>query len=176
MPRTRTKSRKRINDEFIMREVTQWMNDHPDPDGKLDVDGMIRAFVDNNTIPDPKVSKFMRIKRRVCGAMSRHHEHDAELGMVRTIYPVRSEVQGQMVWEWAYGPLVHPEHVTKSLRQRYNGVEARIQHIERDRLYYNKTNQRGAELPAFDYDFNPLLQENNLAEMHGGEYPDTKPE
>lgn len=175
MARTKTRARRRASDDFVMQEVKSWIAKNPDPDGRLDVDAMVRSFMKNDAIPDTPASKFQRIKRRVCSAMTRHHEHDAELGSVRTIYPVRKDVQGQTFWEWAYGPMVHPDHVKTSLRQRYNSVEARIDRIENDRLYYNKTNKRGAEIAAFDYDFNRLRNESELAKLHGGDYPDEKP-
>jgi len=153
------------------------MHDHPTSDGSLKLEELTQWFIDNTIIPDRRSSKFLKIKRAISGALTRYHIHDDELGAVRTIYPVRvKDADGQTVWEWAYGPLAPAEHVAKSLRQRFNSVEARILHIESDRKYYIKTNKHGADLPLFDYDFNRLIEEKQLSDLHGGEYPDHKPE
>lgn len=168
---------KSTSQEYIMKHATQWFKSHPTPDGTIDVDGLTDHFIKHNLIDDPRSTKYERIKSVISRAMSRHRIHDPELGMVRPIYPVKkTNDDGQGEWEWAQGEATPADRAAESLRQRYNGVEARIQHIEADRRYYNKTNKYGAEIPPMNYDFKTLYEEKLLADKHGGEYPDEKPD
>jgi hypothetical protein len=120
---------------------------------------------------EPPTSPSARFKRDLSRVLRSQHHTDPQNREVRTNLPVIKKSGPKAVVLWADQRTARPQHVHLHLQQHRMGILASCKRHKTIRDSYNDNNLFNTQIPLFDYNFNPDIEESGFPT----DYPNEKP-
>ena len=140
----------------------------------VDLADVARWAYDNGLWRDRPYDPVKNLRRLLARAAAAEYIHDPQGREVRGMIPIPIKSDdGQLLWEWApiYRASRKDFHLSQQVRR--NGILAGCRQHKIDTDSYNDNNLHGAFVDAFDYNFNPDLEEESFPTDYPDEAPDS---
>lgn len=139
----------------------------------IDLDEVAAWAIETNRWQEYRTSIHRRCRRELATAMREEKFVDEDGREVRRMHSVRVKKGEQFTWEWADIYTMKPKKFRASITHRRDKVLASLKQMKTDQDSWNDHNIHGAELPLFDANFNPDLEEMDQPDDH---WPDEDPD